>query len=180
MARILRWTGVALALLLASPLVAASVRSQTPVTVSIDAPAEVAPDSDFTATVDVTEVHDFDACQFDVTYDPDVIEVTEVTSGEIGDTIIAIDIWGFVPPAEQGRARVVANVTGASGVSGSGLLAVIHFRVTGSVGDTSTIKLEEGLLGDDTATEIPATWGETTVLVSSNRLYLPLVVNSYP
>ena len=165
MARILLSVGVTL-LLLEFPLVPVPVSAQAPVTVSIDAPAEVAPDSHFTARVDITEVLDFDACQFDVTYDPNVIELTDVTGGEIGGTTIPIDMWGFIPPGEQGKARVIGNVPGVPGVSGSGYLAELHFHVVGSPGDISDIELSNGVLGDKDADPItPVTWVGDSVAV---------------
>jgi hypothetical protein len=160
-----RWLvcgGLILCLLLGLPL-ALSLADSNP-EVSIDAPAEVDLDSHFTARVNVTEVSDFDACQFDVTYDASVIEVTDVTAGNIGGTAIPIAMWGLVEP---GTIRVIGNVAGVPGVDGSGYLAEIHFHVIGSSGDTSTIDLSNGLLGDKYANPITeVTWIGDSVYVS--------------
>ena len=65
------------------------------VTVSIDAPAEVAAESDFIADVAVDYVENFNLCGFDVTYDKTIITVTDVTGGEIdGPTIHLADGGG--------------------------------------------------------------------------------------
>ncbi|GAJ12778.1 unnamed protein product, partial [marine sediment metagenome] len=60
------------------------------VTVSIDAPAEAAAGSDFTANVSIANVVGFDACNYDVSFDASVLELTSVTSGLIGSTTIPV------------------------------------------------------------------------------------------
>ena len=143
-----------LAMMLLFPFIAAADE----VTVSIDAPAEVDAGADFTARVNITEVINFDACNYDITYDHLILEVTDVTDGIIGETVIPVDMWDFVPAETQGTIRVIQNVPGLSGVSGSGYLSEIHFHVVGSAGNTSDISLSNGILSDNTATEIPAAW----------------------
>ncbi len=99
------------------------------VPVSIDAPAQAAPGSDFTANVNISEVTDFDACNYDVSFDGSVLRLDNVTSGLIGSTTIPVDVYNEV---SSGTWRVVQNVPGMAGVSGSGYLAVLHFHVVGS------------------------------------------------
>ncbi len=70
----------------------APVTAQPAVTVSIDAPDEAAPDSDFTANVNISEVANFDACNYDVSFDASVLRLDSVTSGFIGSTTIPVDI----------------------------------------------------------------------------------------
>jgi len=100
------------------------------VTVSIDAPAAVAPGSDFVARVNISSVTDFDACNYDVTYNSAVLQVIEteggtsgVTAGLINGTAIPADMCGFIPPGTPGKIRVIQNVPGVAGVSGAGYLA---------------------------------------------------------
>ena len=71
------------------------------VTVSMDVPHQVAGDGDFTARVNVTKVTSLDTFQFNITYDPEVIEVTDVSAGLIGSTTIPTG-WAFIPPGERG------------------------------------------------------------------------------
>lgn len=124
----LAWRAVALCLLLGLFLPSAMVSGNGTV-VSIDAPAEVALDSDFIARVEISPVEDFDAAQFDVTYDKDVIEVTDITAGLIDGTDIPVSSCGFIPPGIQSRARIIANVSGTPGVTGTGYLAELHFQL---------------------------------------------------
>jgi len=134
------------------------------VIVSIDAPDEAAPDSDFTANVNISEVVDFDACNYDVTFDASVLRLDNVTSGLIGSTTIPVDIYTEI---SSGTWRVIQNVPGLTGVSGSGYLAVLHFHVIGSGGDSSTISLSSGMLANNLAEEIPAAWVGDSVSVPS-------------
>jgi len=125
------------------------------VTVSIGVPDEVPPDSDFTANVAISEVTDFDACNYDVSFDASVLRLDNVTSGLIGSTTIPVDAYNEINP---GTWRVVQNVPGLSGVHGSGYLAVLHLHVIGSQGDSSAISLSNGILSSNQAEEIMATW----------------------
>lgn len=124
------------------------------VTISIDAPSTTGTETDFVVRVDITDVTNFDACNYDITYDPSVIEVTGVTAGLIGDSAVPIDMWGEIVP---GKLRIIENIPGAPGVSGSGYLAEIHFRVIGDSYDTGGITISNVTLSDNTATEIQAT-----------------------
>ncbi len=158
---------VGVILSLAIMLLFPSIAAADEVTVSIDAPAEVDAGTDFIARVNITEVTNFDACNYDITYDPTILEVTDVTDGVIGGTTIPVGIWGFVPAETQGTLRVINNVPGLPGVSGSGYLSEIHFHVVGSAGNTSDITLSSGVLSANTATEIPATWVGDSVHVNT-------------
>ncbi len=158
---------VGVILSLAMMLLFPSIAAADEVTVSIDAPAEVGEGTDFIARVNITEVTNFDACNYDITYNPTILEVTDVTDGVIGGTAIPVGMWGFVPAETQGTIRVIQNVPGLSGASGSGYLSEIHFHVVGAYCNTSDITLSDGILSDNTATEIPATWVGDSVHVNT-------------
>jgi len=166
MGRIVRILGIItiVALLLGGGAVV-PVAAQTAATVSIDAPDEAAPGSDFTANVSISEVVDFDACNYDVSFDASVLRLDNVTSGLIGSTTIPVDIYNEI---SSGTWRVIQNVPGLSGVSGSGYLAVLHFHVIGSAGDSGTITLSNGMLSNTLAEEITATWAGDSVSVSDS------------
>jgi len=134
------------------------------VTVSIDAPAQAAPDSDFTANVNISEVTDFDSCNYDVTFDATVLRLDNVTSGLIGSTTIPVDMYNEI---SSGTYRIIQNVPGVTGASDSGYLAVLHFHVIGSEGDSSAISLSNGVLSDNQADEIAATWVGDSIDISS-------------
>jgi subtilisin family serine protease len=134
------------------------------VTVSVDAPATAAPDSDFTANIDITQVTDLDSCNYDITFDHLVLRLDDITSGLIGSTEIPVDMYNELGAGEY---RVIQNIPGVAGVSGSGYLAVLHFHVLGAEGDSSAITLSNGVLSDNEAGEIEATWVGDSVDISS-------------
>jgi hypothetical protein len=174
MKQFLQWIGLTVILSgLLQPSVSKVVAQAGP-EINIDAPAEVPPNGDFIATVTTTEVSNFDACQFDVTYDPGVFNVTQVTAGMIEGTSIPIDMWGFVPAEEEGGIRVIGNVPGVPGIDGAGYLAKIHFHTVGSVGTTSDISVSNGLLGNKDANPIQAvSWKGTAVEVVATASSTP-------
>jgi len=150
------------------------------VTVSIDAPDQAAPGSDFTANVNISEVTNFDACNYDVSFDASVLRLDNVTSGLIGSTTIPVDVYNEITP---GTWRVVQNIPDFPGVSGSGYLAVLHFHAVGAAGHSSTISASNGVLSDNTASEIKPTWTGDSVkvaAVASEDTTPPPVVNSAP
>jgi hypothetical protein len=157
-----------LGVVIAAPVVAIQV-----VTVSLDAPALVAPDSDFTVSVDISEVTDFDACNYDFTYDSSVLRLDSVTSGLIGETTIPVDIYNEV---ETGTWRVVQNAPGITGVTGTGYLAVLHFHVLGAEGESSDISFSNGMIASNLAQEIGATWVGASVEVGLTPVEVSLDV----
>jgi len=165
MSQFKRFLGWVVILSLALALFPLSVAGANNVTVSIDAPDEpVDSGSGFIATVSITEVTDLDSFQFEVSYDPSILEVNNVTDGLIGSTAVPV-LWNVVAPSQ--RLRVVGNLPGVTGVTGSGYLAEIHFNVTGSPGTTSDLTLSNGHLWDNMAAEIPVTeWRGDSVHVS--------------
>jgi len=140
------------------------VAATSEVIVSIDVPDGVAPDSDFTANLSISEVVDFDACQYNVSFDASVLRLDNVTSGLIGSAEIPVDIYNQLAP---GTYRVVQNVPGLAGASGSGYLAVLHLHVIGSAGDSSTVGPSNGVLSNIAAGEIEATWVEGVVMIAT-------------
>jgi len=146
----------------------------TPVEVSIDAPAEAAPNSDFTVNVNISEVTDFDAVSYDVSFDSLALRLDDVTAGLIGATGIPVDVYNEV---EAGTWRVVQNVPGVTGVTGSGYLTVLHFHVVGADGDSSAITLSDGVLSNNLAEEITATWAGGSVAIADTT---PPVVTITP
>ena len=170
---------VVVALLLAGGAVP-PVAATSGVTVSIDAPSGVDADSGFTASISISEVTDFDACNYDVSFDATVLRLDTITSGFIGSTEIPVDLYNELSP---GTYRVIQNVPGLTGANGSGYLAEVHFHVIGAAGDSSLVNPSNGVLSDITAGEIEATWVEGVVMVAtavSQAAASPPQVNSPP
>ena len=154
-----------------------SIISAQGVAVSIDAPAEVDAGTNFIARVNMVDVTNFNAGNYNITYDPSVIDVTDVTNGLIGTTSIPVVMWNKVA---SGTVSVVENVPELSGVNGSGYLAELHFHVIGRYNITSDIVISNGILGDNTATEIQATWTGASVNVIGLPPLTPSPIGTTP
>ncbi|KAF5414644.1 MAG: hypothetical protein C5S48_07895 [Candidatus Methanogaster sp.] len=151
---------------------AASQEPEANVTVRVNAPEPVS--GTFEVTIEIAGVSDLDSGQFDLTFDPDVLSVSDVTPGSIEGTEVPIGMWRVM---DQGRVRVTANIDGTDGVSGSGYISRIIFETRGSQGDTSAINLSKGMLNKPTpimdtdpskwAATIPANWLNDTVAVGA-------------
>ncbi|MBW2636121.1 MAG: hypothetical protein JRC86_01110, partial [Deltaproteobacteria bacterium] len=123
------------------------------VPVTVNAPPVVS--GAFEVTIDIENVTDLDCGQFDLSFNASVVNVTGVDSGTIDGTEVPNDMWLFM---DNDTIRVMFNLPGITGVSGSGTLATIQFTVTGTVGDTSVLDISDGLLVDIQAEVIPSTW----------------------
>jgi len=121
-------------------------------TVSLGTPELVKGNTVYT-TVNVENVENLDAGQFDLVFNPDVLKVVNVENGSIGETEIPVQ-WRFV---DSKMVRVIFNLEGVTGVSGSGQLASIEFEVIGDGEDGFLIS--DGLLGDIEAKSIDTDWG---------------------
>ncbi|MEK7354440.1 MAG: CARDB domain-containing protein, partial [Chloroflexota bacterium] len=135
-------------------------------TVSVAAPDYVTPDSIFIARIDITEVANFDSANYDVTFNPTIVEVTNVTGGKVAGTDIPVNLWN---EPEPGRVTIAQNVPGLTGANGTGYLSAIRFHVLGSPGQTTNITLSNGILGDNAAHAIPATWVGDLVRVNAHQ-----------
>ncbi|MFC2072820.1 Ig-like domain-containing protein, partial [Chloroflexota bacterium] len=145
------------------------------VQVSLKAPAEVLQGSNFTATVDISEVIDLNGAQYDILFDPSVLTVDNVTAGQIDSTEMPVLGFAEVSP---GRYRVLQSLMFDT-INGTGYLAVLHFHVVGSQGDNSTIDLSNGILSGWEA-EMPATWVGDTVNVVEVDTTPPTVIATSP
>ncbi len=134
-----------------------------PTEVRINAPATVVPGSRFTATVDISYVGSFDAANYDISFNPGILTVENVTAGKIGGAVIPVDIWNQRSP---GVYTIVQNIPGVGGAIGSGNLVVLHFLAIGSLGQSSNITLSNGVLSHILAKGISATWIGDLVEVS--------------
>jgi len=143
-------------------------------TVSISVPDIVYVGSNFDASITVQRVKALAFYRLDVTYDPAVIQIVgeeagpqEITSGVIDPTDIYVEIWSFTPAGKQGTVRVLGKVSSVGGASGSGYLSKIHFKVVGSTGMKSYIRISNGMLGDVSGHEITnVNWLGSQVSVS--------------
>jgi hypothetical protein len=78
----------------------------TSVVVTVNSRAFVSPGSDFSVPVEISEVSDFDASTFEITFDPSVLELVRVSQGLIGSTEIR---WTF-SMNQPGHYSVIVNI----------------------------------------------------------------------
>jgi hypothetical protein len=134
------------------------------VTVTVNAPTEVVKGNSFTARIDIASVTAFDAGQFDVSFNETYLQLDSITAGLIGTTQIPVDLTNKIG---TGTYRVIVNVPGVPGVTGSGYLAVLNFHALTTAG-SNTISLSNGFLNNNLGTEITATWAADSVNVVDN------------
>jgi subtilisin family serine protease len=96
--------------------------------VSIIAPAMVAPGDEFTVEIHMNNVKDLAACQFQINYDNNVVDLVDSTQypggieeGEVGPVIV----YPFSIPVEPSGIKLWC--TTSSSANGSGCLAKLHF-----------------------------------------------------
>ena len=162
MMRMIRTLGIiSLLVLLLGANNLAPVLADSNVSVSITTPDEVEANSSFTVTVDITEVTDLNAVQYDIWFNPSVLQLEEVAHGQIGsETIIAMT--NEIEPGHWTIVQYPVIMTDA--ISGSGQLAALHFQHIGSPGDSSDLNITSGILSGMSG-EIPSTWTKSTIQV---------------
>ena len=140
----------------------AAVQTSGTVTVTVNAPEMAKAGESFEASIDVDSITDFNSGQFDLSFDANVVNVTEVADGSIDGETIPVDTWERM---DEDTVRVFLNVSEMAGVNGSGNLATISFAVVGMGGDRSVLDISDGMLGNTKAEEIPAVWVGDEVIV---------------
>lgn len=155
--------GVTLGYIIYLPMVVTAQNEN--VQVIIDAPDAIFADAAFTATVDIVDVTGLNAAQYDITVDPSVLRLDDVTDGQIDSTDFTV--FGF-SEITTGTYRITNTLLTGS-ATGSGYMAVLHFHFIGSYGDSSDIDITNGLLSG-MSVEIPATWTGDTVSTARGLL----------
>ncbi len=168
MRKILKKTILLIPILLLILLLTNTVAQNADVNVWVNAPEYVS--GTFEVTIDIENVEDLDCGSFDLSFDPDVINVMEVKSGSIGNIEIPIDMW---VPLDEDTIKLTFNVKGVDGTSGSGYLSLIIFEVVGDIGDTSILDLSdtskyERELGNKETNEIIANWFNGSVTIGDS------------
>ncbi|MCK4735310.1 MAG: hypothetical protein KAT65_22850, partial [Methanophagales archaeon] len=138
--------GTGMSVLLVSIAIAFAFLAVTPViaqeaevtTVTVKAPEYVVEGVTFDVTLDVDGVTDFNTALFDLSFDPGVLEVTDVTEGHIDDTKIPV---AEREEMDSDTIKVMLELSGDTTVSGSGYLAKITFEVIGEAGDECVLAI---------------------------------------
>jgi len=101
----------------------------------------------FTVNVMVTDVVDLYGYEFKVNVDPNLLMVTGIDVGDFLPTPPGYKVWKMdVGDASYAWLAVTRPLSSASGVSGSGRLATIHFEVIGTGGTYLLVDVD--IMGD--------------------------------
>ena len=151
--------------------------------VSVDAPENI-PGDTFEVEINIEDVYELDTGEFHLLFDPNVVDVTGVTAGNIGGMNI-----GFANERSDkihgiGIIKATFDISGTSGASGSGSLATVGFEVIGTDGDCSILNISnpnpisihitdfyEGKLWDGSADEITAKWENSIVCIGDHSSF---------
>ena len=128
----------------------------------VNAPGSVREGGSFTATIDVDSVTNFNSGQFDLSFDSSVVKVTDVVDGCVAGEVIPAVRWDCIA---ENTIRVLVEMPGIKGVSGSGYLAKIIFEAVGKGGEKSVLDISNGMLVNTEAGEIPAEWIDDEVKI---------------
>lgn len=123
--------------------------------ITLNAPTEVEVGKDFGVILEIDTVSNFDAGQFDILFNPAAMEFQGMQDGDIGGTAIPVAIYNMLEP---GKLRVILNVAGLPGVSGSGFLATVNFKALKAEEEPVPIAIDNGFINDNKAIEIPSSW----------------------
>jgi cell division septation protein DedD len=113
----------------------------------VNAPEEVEEEGTFEVSIEVEELDDLNSAKFDLSFDSSVVNVTNVSDGNVDGTTIPAQMW----IAEAGIINVIVDIPGIDGVSGSGSLVTVSFEVVGGKRDGSELEISNVQLVDDEA-----------------------------
>lgn len=130
-------------------------------TVSIDASEFVS--GTFDVEIEIEDVENLKSGHFNLSFDPDVVEPTVISSGEIGGVSVTAD--GDLD--DSSPVNITISVTGDSGVTGDGSLATVRFRAIGADDTSTPLNLSAGNLTDVWGDRIDAEWTGGTVTIKS-------------
>jgi len=162
---------IALILTLSAIFAAHATAEET--TVYVDAPDFVS-SSTFDAEIKIENVYELNTGEFHLLFDPNVVNVTDVTAGSIENMSIMFTSVRCDKIQGIGIIKVLFDISGTGGASGSGSLATVAFEVTGTDGNCSILNISnteyvylfyEGELGNVSAGEITAEWENDIVCI---------------
>jgi|GEM_PF-1169726 len=135
--------------------------------VTVSAPESVAIGT-FDADIGIIDIVDLDSVQLELSFDPGVVNVTDVKPGKISGTEVPVDSWGF-KPNKNDTIIVNINLPGTDGVSGSGTLMTISFDVIGEDGNSSMLDIDEedSVITNTEADRLPINWIDANVTINS-------------
>ena len=98
------------------------------------------------------------AIQFDIFYDPKIIEITKVSTGKLTSEAMIVE------NVDNLNGKATIGIISLNGFSGKGSISTLHVNIQGSKGDTSELELLMGTKGMITD-------------IKNNELNLPMLEN---
>jgi predicted PurR-regulated permease PerM len=129
------------------------------ININLNVPETV--DGNFDVTIDMENVNDLDSGQFDIYFDPAAVKVISISNGTINEKTIPADSQEL----SANTIRVLFNLPGIDGISGSGSLATIHFETI--VPGDCVMEMSDVLLVDTMARKISTNQNDIESTVSS-------------
>lgn len=118
----------------------------------------------FSVSIEVGNINDLAGFQFDVSFDPTVLEVVSI---EKGTFLSATSGTYWLEPGTDNNTGLITDIASArtakGGANGSGTLAIITFKAI-QAGE-SHVRLQSIVLSDSTGRQIPATSVDAAVTV---------------
>ena len=131
------------------------------ININLNVPETV--DGNFDVTIDIENVNDLDSGQFDIYFDPAAVKVISISNGTINEKTIPADSQEL----SANTIRVLFNLPGIDGISGSGSLATIHFETI--VPGDCVMEMSDVLLVDTMARKIPTNQNDIESTASSTE-----------
>jgi len=104
---------------------------------------------------------DVAAGQADISYDPNVIEITNILDGDLD--------WTMSNLAVDGDTVRVVILSLGGGVDGDITMATLQVTAIGDIGDVSPLTMTDTTIGDSDANDIPATISDGSVTIVSDN-----------
>jgi len=152
------------------------VVAQEPVEVRVSVPEEEVEEGEpFVVTIDVDSITNLSSGQFDLSFDPAVVKVSDVNDGEINGEDVPIFMWD---DTDEDTVKVFIMIMPMGEVvSGSGYLAEIEFDAVGEAGAESVLDISNGVLTTigkgvgkyEEPEEIPANWINATIRIGGEE-----------
>jgi Cohesin domain len=150
-------------------ITATKMNAATPVSVTINGPAQVNTGSNFSVTVDISQVSNFYGVQFDLRYDSMILQYVSTAWGQIGSTQISGNGTTQSAAVAGGRRFLLSLNNLSSGISGTGTIVTIQFNVIGTTQQTASFNLANGIISDFNANAIAASWTGSSVTIVATQ-----------
>jgi general secretion pathway protein D len=164
-----RWTwSTVLLSLLAMVAIHTALAQTTTIRVEIPSEGPKAGGESFSVNVVVDDVTNLGAFEFQLTYDPSVVELQDFKEGPfLGSSGRRVEC--LPPRSEEGSLDFTCVTLGATpdGPTGSGVLATLTFQPVGA--GTSSLHLKQVVLADPPANRLPAQAEDASVTVGQTQ-----------